>query len=73
MCGNNIVLREREHNNIYIFVLCSRLEGGVPLSPVNGKNFPPSAVNSHLLIRGSQLNLSINTDDLSQEEVKKSK
>lgn len=49
------------------------LEGGVPLSPVNGKNFPPSAVNSHLLIRGSQLNLSINTDDLSQEEVKKSK
>ncbi|CAL4072951.1 unnamed protein product, partial [Meganyctiphanes norvegica] len=34
---------------------------------------PVSTVNSHLLIRSSQLNLSFNTDDLSQEELKKSK
>ncbi|XP_071552585.1 uncharacterized protein [Panulirus ornatus] len=52
----------------------SSMDDGVPLSPTSNKSIPPSsAVNSHLLIRGSQLNLSINTDDLSQEEVKKSK
>ncbi|KAK8723997.1 hypothetical protein OTU49_011388 [Cherax quadricarinatus] len=52
----------------------SGMDDGVPLSPTSHKSIPPSsAVNSHLLIRGSQLNLSINTDDLSQEEVKKSK
>lgn len=34
---------------------------------------PVSTANSHLLIRSSQLNLSFNTDDLSQEELKKSK
>ncbi|XP_069194522.1 uncharacterized protein [Procambarus clarkii] len=50
------------------------MDDGVPLSPTSHKSIPPSsAVNSHLLIRGSQLNLSINMDDLSQEEVKKSK
>ncbi|XP_042241133.1 uncharacterized protein LOC121878785 [Homarus americanus] len=52
----------------------SGMDDGVHLSPTSHKSIPPSsAVNSHLLIRGSQLNLSINTDDLSQEEVKKSK
>lgn len=66
-------MKERKSHPSNIPLLHRLEEGSVSLSPVNGKNFPPSAVNSHLLIRGSQLNLSINTDDLSQEEVKKSK
>lgn len=49
-------------------------DDGVPLSsPTSAKSIPSFSVNSHLLIRGSQLNLSFNTDELSQEEVKKSK
>ncbi|XP_064115416.1 uncharacterized protein LOC135221652 isoform X2 [Macrobrachium nipponense] len=51
----------------------SGLDDGVPLSPTSAKSIPSFSVNSHLLIRGSQLNLSFNTDELSQEEVKKSK
>ncbi|KAK7074152.1 Rho guanyl-nucleotide exchange factor activity protein, partial [Halocaridina rubra] len=51
----------------------SGLDDGVPLSPTSAKSIPSFSVNSHLLIRGSQLNLTLNTDELSQEEVKKSK
>lgn len=50
------------------------LDDGGLLSPSSHKTLPPSSsVNSHLLIRGSQLNLSINTEDLTQAEVKKNK
>ena len=34
---------------------------------------PSSSVNSHLLIRGSQLNLSLGGEELSQDEVRKNK
>ncbi|KAK4296919.1 hypothetical protein Pmani_030628 [Petrolisthes manimaculis] len=60
-------MMSKDHDN-------SGMDDGMPQSPIGHKNIPPSsAVNSHLLIRGSQLNLSFNTEDLSQEEVKKSK